>query len=225
MHLSITKKQMLKKLDFLLKIYFPEDDTKYLTKKLFLKVFNIAYDRIDFCFSRINMKYYNFSKNFAFNHLNTDHMCAFFYFLYSSGYREKLNDRILNKLFYLNKILHSIDIYYEVELPDIVLFVHPLGTVIGKAKFENYLVIYQNVTIGAAGGSKKKLLYPKFGKGVILYSNTSVIGDCSIGNNVIFGANTNIVNKNIKDNKVVLNNFPKNKIMNNNANNIKSYFS
>ena len=221
MNLSITKKQMLKKFDFLLKTYFPENHTKYLKKKSFLKVFDIAYDRIDFCFSRIKTKYYNDGKNFTFNHLNTDHMCAFFYFLYNSGYREKLNDKILTQLFYLNKILHSIDIFYTVELPDVVLFVHPLGTVIGKAKFDNYLVIYQNVTIGATRESKE-LLYPKFGKNVIFYSNSSVIGDCKVGNNVTFGANANIVNKDIKDNKIVFGNFPKNRIINNN--NIKKIF-
>lgn len=223
MHLSITKKQMLKKFDFLFKTYFPEDDTKYLTKKSFLKVFDTAYDRIDFCFSRIKTKYYSAGKNFTFNHLNTDHMCVFFYFLYNSGYREKLNDKILTQLFYLNKILHSIDIFYTVELPDVVLFVHPLGTVIGKAKFDNYLVIYQNVTIGATRQSKE-LFYPKFGKGIIFYSNSSVIGDCKVGNNVTFGANANIVNKDIKDNKIVLGSFPKNRIINNNNNNIKDIF-
>ena len=192
MHLSITKKQMLMKLDLLLKTYFPEDKTKYLKQDSFLRAFNIAYDRIDFCFTRIKAKYYNDSKNFIFNHLNTDHMCSFFYFLYNSGYKEKLEDRFLTKLFYLNKILHSLDIFYTVDLPDVVLFAHPLGTVIGKAKFDNYVTIYQNVTVGAAGGPKKKLLYPKLGKGVILYSNSSVIGDCEIGDNVTFGANSKL---------------------------------
>jgi serine O-acetyltransferase len=148
-------------------------------------------------------------------------MCAFFYFLYNSGYREKLNDKILTQLFYLNKILHSIDIFYTVELPDVVLFVHPLGTVIGKAKFDNYLVIYQNVTIGSTRESKE-LLYPKFGKSIIFYSNSSVIGDCKVGNNVTFGANANIVNKDIKDNKIVFGSFPKNRIINNN--NIKKIY-
>lgn len=223
MILSITKKQMLIKLDLLLKTYFPEDNTKYLKKTSFLKVFDIAYDRIDFCFRRVKTKYYNNNKNFTFNHLNSDHMCTFFYFLYNSGFREKLDDRILIKLFYLNKILHSLDVFYHVELPDIIVFSHPLGTVIGKAKFDNYLTIYQNVTIGGVGKSKK-FLYPKIGKGVILSSNTSVIGDCKVGNNVILAANANIINKNIKDNKIVLGNFPKNRIIKNNNNNIKINF-
>jgi len=225
MNLSITKKKMLKKLNILLKTYFPEDNTKYLTGISFLKVFNITYDRIDYCFKRIKEKYYNNnnSKNFFFNHLNTDHMCAFFYFLYNSGYREKLNDKILTKFFYLNKILHSIDIFYTVQLPDIFHICHPIGTVIGKAQFSNYLVVYQNVTIGSAGAGKK-LIYPKFGEGVILYSNTSVIGDCNVGNNVIFGSNSAILNKNITNNKIVLGNFPKNRIIPNDKNNIKIFF-
>ena len=57
-----------------------------------------------------------------------------------------------------------------------------------------------------------------------MYSGSSVIGDCKVGNNVIFGSNSKIINKNIKDNKVVLGDFAKNRIKNNKINNIKINF-
>jgi serine O-acetyltransferase len=214
---------MLKKVSILFKVYFPEDNIKSLKNNLFLSAFNLAYERIEYCFKMINVKYYNNNKNFYFNHLNADHMCTFFYFLSNSLYREGVNEKVAQKLFYLNKILHSVDIFYKVKLPNIFLLVHPLGTVIGRAKFDNYAVIYQNVTIGGVR-EKNILKYPEFGKGVILYSGSSIVGNCKIGNNVTFAANTKIVNKNISNNKLVLGIYPNNRVVKNEKNNSKIFF-
>ena len=223
-HLSIGTSVMLNKLSILLKNFFPEDKNyKLLNEKFFTRIIKISYDRIEYCLQKINNKYYRNNKKIFFNHLNSDHMCTFLYFLYNSGYREKIDKKIITKLFYLNKILHSVDIFYHVNLPDIFLLVHPLGTVIGRAKFDNYLTVYNNVGVGAEAAGRK-LIYPNFGSGVILYSGSSVIGDCKVGNNVIFGSNSKIINKNIKDNKVVLGDFAKNRIKNNKINNIKINF-
>jgi len=223
-HLSITTEKMVDKLSTLLKIFFPEEKNyKLLKEKIFSKILKISYDRIEYCFKKINNKYYCHNKKIFFNHLNSDHMCTFLYFLYNSGYRERIDENIITKLFYLNKILHSVDIFYHVNLPDIFLLVHPLGTVIGRAKFGNYLTIYNNVGVGAEGAGKK-LIYPNFGSGVIFYSGSSVIGKCKIGNNVIFGSNSKIINKNIPSSKVVLGDFANNRIIQNKKNNIKINF-
>ena len=40
--------------------------------------------------------------------------------------------------------------------------------------------------------------YPEFGKFIALSSNTSIIGDCKVGNNVLFGGNSFIINKHIR---------------------------
>ena len=50
--------------------------------------------------------------------------------------------------------------------------------------------------------------YPSFGEGVILYSKTSVLGSSSIGNNVIFGANSLVINSNIPDDSIVVGQTP-----------------
>lgn len=51
-------------------------------------------------------------------------------------------------LYYLNKIMHSIDWFYQVDLPIHFLAEHPLGSVLGKAKYGDYLFVYQGTTIG-----------------------------------------------------------------------------
>ena len=94
-------------------------------------------------------------------------------------------------------------------MPSVFIVVHPLGTVLGRANYNDNMVFYQGVTIGATHEG----VYPKFSGNNILYSNSSVIGSCNIGKNVIMGANSNIVNTDILENKTVLGNYPNNKYL------------
>lgn len=84
---------------------------------------------------------------------------------------------------------------------------HPLGSVLGRAKYSDYLMIYQGTTIG---GNRKngELFYPTLGKNVLMYSNSTVLGDSHIGNNVIISAETYIINEDIPDNCIVFGKTP-----------------
>ncbi len=85
------------------------------------------------------------------------------------------------QVYYLNKILHSVDWYYEIELPKHFMVEHPLGSVLGRAQYGDYLYIYQGVTIG--GNVKLKtgeLDYPTLGDNVLLYSNAKILGNSHI---------------------------------------------
>ena len=155
------------------------------------KAFDVALDRLEYCLSKIKSKYYFENGNSVFNHLNSDHYCIFLYYLSNSIYKENNNEEVATKFFLLNKFLSGIDAFYSVELPDVFMVVHPVGTVLGKAKYKNYFIAYQNVTVGATDEG----IYPEFGEGVILYSKTSVIGKSKVGSNVIFGSNSFIINK------------------------------
>ena len=82
-------------------------------------------DRIVYCFSAINDKYYTKDSQTYFNHLNSDHYAMFLYFLSNTLYRNGADVRLCEKIFYLNKMLHGIDVFYSVELPEIFcLFIH-----------------------------------------------------------------------------------------------------
>lgn len=79
---------------------------------------------------------------------------------------------------------------------------HPLGIVLGKAEYSDYLFVYQGTTIvgNRAGG---KLFYPKIGNNVLLYTNATVLGKTLLGDNVIITANSYLINENIPSNCIV----------------------
>jgi serine O-acetyltransferase len=131
------------------------------------------------------------------------------------------NDEILaSKLFLLNKSLFGIDAFYSIKLPEHFLFVHPLGTVIGNADFGDFFVVYQGVTIG----STTEGIYPTFSSSTILYSNSSIIGNCHISENFVLGANATLVNTDISGDKVVIGNYPNFSILENKNKLISNYF-
>ena len=170
--------------------------------------FSRALERCEHSFSHIRRKYYLEDGATVFDHLNADHMASFLYFLGNSLWQEQGDVPVATKLSYLNKVMHGLDLFHSVEMPDIFLLVHPVGTVLGNARYGDYLVVYQNCTVGAVGTD-----YPAFGNGTILYSRSSVIGKCQIGNDVVFAANSAVIGMDIPDNSVVLGMHPDNRIV------------
>lgn len=166
-----------------------------------------ALERVEHCFSNIHRKYYATAQRVEFNHLNSDHLATFLYFIANSAWRRHGDGTVPTKLFYLNKILHGLDLFYSVQLPEIFLFSHPVGSVIGNAQYGNYLVIYQNCTIGSDKG-----IYPRLGEGVVLYARSAVIGDCTVGTNVVFAANSFLVNTDVPSGSLVLGQYPQHRL-------------
>ena len=176
--------------------------------------------RLEYCFSNIHRKYYTDARGIPlFNHLNTDQYCTFIYLMANSVWKKNPNSSLPAKLYALNKLLHGIDLFYSVQLPDIFLFSHPVGSVVGNAQYSNYLVIYQNVTIGSNLSGQ----YPVIGEGVALYCNAKLIGNCKVGNNVSFAAGTLVIDSDIKDDSIVYGTYPDIKIKSA-KHNAKGYF-
>jgi serine O-acetyltransferase len=166
-----------------------------------------ALARLEHCFSHIHRKYYHEEGKHGvvlFDHLNGDHFASYLYFLANTVWRESGDRELPTRLSYLNKRMHGLDLFYSVTMPNIFLLVHPLGTVIGNAAFQDYLVVYQNVTIGADEAG----IYPVFGKGAVLYARSAVIGACRLGDDVVLGANAFILNAEIPANSVVVGQHP-----------------
>lgn len=169
-----------------------------------------ALERIEHSFSRIHRKYYRDGDDVLFDHLNGDHMASFLYFLGHTIWTRTGDPALPTRLSYLNKIMHGLDLFYSVEMPDIFLLVHPVGTVLGKARYGNYLVVYQGCTVGADTD-----VYPSFGEGAILYSRSSVIGDTAVGNNVVFAANAMVVDTPVPADTVVVGQYPAHRFVSN----------
>ncbi len=185
----------------LLGTYLPDGYTPNYAIRPLLK---LTLERVSFCFSHINLKYYREGDAIVFNHLNSDHFATFLYILSNTAWIETQDIELPSRLFYLNKIMHGIDLFYSVKMPDIFLLVHPVGTVLGNAKYNDYFVAYQNVTVGADEAG----IYPSFGVGTVLYAKSTVIGECKLGRDVIVAANTFMINLDIPDNTLVVGQYP-----------------
>ena len=144
--------------------------------------------------------------NMVFDPMYTGTWAIFLYKLSRLLFLEG-NNKEAECIYYLNKVLHSVDWFYQTELPLHFMAEHLLGRVLGRAQYSDYLFVYQGTTIG---GNRKGdvLYYPKVGENVVLYANATVLGNTSIGNNVIISANTYIINENIPNNCIVFGHSP-----------------
>lgn len=169
-------------------VYFPEKEQKIIRESV-----DIALERCEICFSPNKNKYYKKNNDVYFNPFHSGQYTIFLYFLSNTVYQNGDEFRTLaDRLYYLNKCLNGIDIFYEVGMPSIFFLDHPVGSVIGRAVYEDYFGFSQNCTVGNNKGN-----YPKFGKNVRMMSSSKVIGNCKIGDNVIISANTYIKDVNI----------------------------
>ena len=147
-----------------------------------------------------------FDSEVIFSPMVSIHWMIFLYRLSRIAYLQKEN-LIADQVYYLNKIMHSIDWFYAVDLPDHFMCEHPLGSVLGRATYGDYFFIYQGTTVG---GSWKKgnLIYPKLGHHVVLYSNSTILGDSVLGDNVIVASGTYLINEKIPSNCIVFGKSP-----------------
>lgn len=209
---------MKKKINLLLKNFLEEKIKIFFSEKKNIddNIIDRILFKMDKCFSGINRKYYKKSlKNLDLN--NSDHLCQIFYFAGNISFNLKKDDLAKN-FFILNKIYNGLDLFYSVKLPKIFLFCHPLSSVIGNARYSDYTVFFQNVTIG-----RKKKYYPTFGKGIIFYPGSVVVGNCKVGDNTIFAPNSSIIDTNIPKNSIVIGKYP-NLIIKKNKNNVIEHF-
>lgn len=182
--------------------FFP--DNNIVEAEKLLEYINLAEERIFECFAGIHKKYFNEGNRVLFNHLQSDQYCMYLYMLYNYIYNYDNNTSLCTKLYYLNKSLHAVDIYFTAELPKIFLFVHPLGTILGRANFGNNFVAYQGCTIGCLNDG----IFPTIGNNVIMYANSTVLGNSKIGNNVCIPAGVKIVNSIVPDDVIVFGEYP-----------------
>ncbi len=138
------------------------------------------------------------------SYFNPFHSAQYTIFLYYySNIMGKSNSLLADKLYYLNKVLNSCDLFHQVELPDIFFTDHPVGSVMGRAKYSDFFSFAQNCTVGNNNG-----IYPVIGKNVRMCANSMILGNCHIGDNVILGANTCIKDENIPENALVFGSSP-----------------
>lgn len=210
--LSVYVNQQLKNL-------YPDSDTDCYQR--LSTVMGTVLNRLELCFSKIKVRYFkNVSGDPFFNHLNGDHYSMFLYILSNQIFEELGDENLAAKCFLLNKTMFGLDAFYKIKLPEHFLFVHPVGTVLGNAKYGDYLVVYQNVTVGSKTGG----VYPCFTGQNILYSGTTVIGSSTLGLNSAMGANSFLMDREIPDHHIVVGSHPLNRLISNDKNLINTCF-
>lgn len=163
-----------------------------------------ALERVEHCFANIDKKYFQLDGRPAFNHRHGDQYAMFLYLVSRCEFLARGDSPLAEKLFALNKALHGIDVFYAVDLPPTFLFSHPVGTIVGNARYGDYFAVYQNCTVGSTGPDE----YPTLGDGVVLYANATVLGRCDIGDDVTLGAGSFLVSTDVPARSLVVGHYP-----------------
>lgn len=161
-------------------------------------------DRIERSHTQQQRKYTRQNGTVCFDHLNTDQYTVFLYYVANSIHQMNGSRELAKKVSALNKALHGVDIYFEFLLPEVFVLQHPVGTVLGRANYGNFLFVYQQclVGVGVDGG------IPSLGDGVVLFGGTSITGNTRIGSNVWISAGSLILDGNIPDNCLIFGRSP-----------------
>lgn len=99
----------------------------------------------------------------------------------------------------LGREIGQIEIYYSSEIGDGLKVNHGVGTVIGaRCSIGKNCTIHQNCTIGDRKGGR-----PRIGNNVMIYAGSMILGDISIGDNSIIGANS-VVTQSCPSNSILV---------------------
>lgn len=198
LYADISKENLIENLVKRLSNFF---DISMDEKKLLNDTADIVLKRLEYCVSNVDNKYFQREGKSFFSNLHSGQYLIFVY--YYANEIAKVDVQLMEKLYYLNKVLHSVDIYGAIELPDVFFFEHPLGLVLGRAVYGDNFFAMQGCTVG---GNKEA--YPILGNNLKMYSNSKILGNSVIGHNVIVAANTYIKDQNIPDNSIVFGSTP-----------------
>lgn len=172
--------------------FFPDNCTSGGDKR----AFDLALERLEYCFERIKTRGYQENGMPSFYHLHMDQYSQFLYYYANSIWTLDGNTAFSDKLVLLNRALSGMWCSYKNKLPNIFLFMHPVGTVLGNAFYSDYLVVLQNVTVNTMLDSKGNLSL-HVGKGTFFSAGSSVIGNSNIGDWCTLGVGAVLRNRSL----------------------------
>lgn len=177
--------------------FFPDGDV--VCPESLIAGIEWTFPRLAVIHQAIGAAYYRLDGVAYFDHLHSDQQAAYLYLLSRHAFLERGERRLATKLYLLNKVLHALDLYFEVVLPEIFLLSHPVGTVLGRAQYGNYLVVSQNCTVGNIDD-----IYPTIGPGAVLGAGATILGRSRLGASVCVGAGSLLVNFTVPDGRTVV---------------------
>lgn len=148
------------------------------------------------------------NKEAYFNPYHSVQWMTFLYYLAHIIYLNGTKTKICDKLYYLNKLLNGLDLFYAIDLPSQFGAEHPVGSVMGRAKYSNGFFFYQGCTVGGTHDKEGHLYYPEIEENVRMYANSSILGHCHIGRNVQIGAGALVKNQDVPADSIVFGQSP-----------------
>jgi len=127
-----------------------------------------------------------------FNVLQSSQHTIYLYFLANTIWTRSGDGAAPTRLFLMNKALNGIDLFYEIAMPQVFYIGHSVGIVLAKATYGEFLVLYQNSTVG-----RHKDQIPVIGERVVLYPNTAVIGRSVVGDDAVVSQGVSVINKQV----------------------------
>lgn len=201
MNFEIPKKDIIEGLLQQLNIFFSVSESE---KSCITLASEEVFKRCEINFSKNDNKYYAKDGVAYFNPYHSGQYTIFLYYFSNTIYKAQNNQTILaDKLYYLNKIMNSCDLFYAIDLPSVFMLDQPLGTVLGRAVYGSYFKFTQNCTVG-----NNKNIFPEIGNNVTMTANTMIFGNSKIGDNVTLGVGACIKDENIPDNSLVFGQTP-----------------
>jgi serine O-acetyltransferase len=129
-----------------------------------------------------------------FNVLQSSQYSIYLYFLANTIWRRSGETAAPTRLFLMNKALNGIDLFYEIAMPEVFYIGHSVGIVLAKATYGNYLVLYQNSTVG-----RHKDQIPVVGDRVVIYPNSAIIGGSVVGDGAVISQGTSVIGKRVPE--------------------------
>lgn len=201
MIISLSEEELLEYIVEQVNNFFP--DKELGINQDIKKSFRLSLLRMEYCFSFIKNSAYNKDGIVTFDHLHTDQYLQFLYFWANTHWRMGYNENFSKKLGNLHRYLSGMFLSYKCELPDIFFIYHSVGTVIGNAYYNNFLVISQSVTINT-GDTIKNKRRPILGKGLYLGTHAKIIGNQEIGNYVSIGVEATSYKEDVPSNSTII---------------------
>lgn len=139
-----------------------------------------TYSRIAAIFFRLRGKYFNDAKGPVLRVAHNAQYTIFLYELSRVVFKQGKRDKA-DKIYALLRMVSSVDLYYEVELPDLWGCDHPLGSVIGRGQFapQSSLFFSQNCNIGNSRGAQ-----PEIHGNLHMAGNAALLGKTYVSGNV-----------------------------------------
>lgn len=206
MYLVISKQDILSLLIKQLQNFFilSEEDKKCLSLCM-----DEVLARCEKNFKSAKNKYYIHGENeVKFDPCHSVQYMIFLYYMSHYLYKNNIGEGLCDKVYYLNKIMNSVDLFYAIELPDAFSAEHPIGSVMGRAEYSDEFFFYQGCTVGGVRDRKGQLHYPQIGKDVRMYAHSAILGNSTIGDNVQIGAGAIVKNQDIPSNSIVFGESP-----------------